>query len=113
MTADGNEMVFGYASGPSEDGDAVDLLLLPESLSGDAVIEIRFTASELELLKSLGIKSVYIRLGDADLLFLSDIGQTLEALIGQETGELLITLTPGSDGVYNVQYDPAGVYITE
>ena len=113
MTADGNEMVFGYAFGPSEDGDAVDLLLLPESISGDAVIEIRFTAPELEFLQSLGIKSVYIRLGENDLLLPGDIWQISEALFGQDTGELLITLTPGSDGAYTVQYNPAGVYITE
>lgn len=32
---------------------------------------------------------------------------------GKGGDELLITLTPGIDGVYTAQYDPAGVYITE
>ena len=33
--------------------------------------------------------------------------------VGKGSDELLITLTPGSDGAYTVQYNPAGVYITE
>lgn len=113
LTADGKEMLCGYAFDPSEDGQTIDLILLPESLSGDPVIEVRFTASEMDLLQSLGIKNVYIRLNDTDLLLLSGVGQVADALSELERDELLIILTPDSGGAYTAQYDPAGVYITE
>ena len=68
-------------------------------------------ANRIELLR-LGVDD-YIRPGENDILLLDDVSQALTALTGQEIDELVITLTPGSDGIYTVQYDPAGVYITE
>ena len=118
LTAEGKEMPFGYElilsdEAASENVNAFSFIILPESISGDPVADVCFTVPELELLQVLGVKNVYIRLSDTDLLLLSDIGQTLTTLSEQEAGELIITLTPGSDGVYTAQYDPAGVYITE
>ena len=118
LAADGNEMPFGYElilsdEVVSENGKAFNFIILPESISGDAVIEIRFTASEVALLRAFGVKSVYIRPGENDILLLDDVSQALTALTEQEIAELVITLTPGSDGTYATQYDPAGVYITE
>ena len=118
LAADGNEIPFGYGltlsdEGTLENGDALRFTILPESISGDSVIEARFTASEIGLLQTLGVKDVYIRLSDTDFPLLSDIGQVLTVLSGQERDELVITLIPGSDGAYTVQYDPASVYITE
>ena len=61
----------------------------------------------------LGVKNIYLRLNGNDILLLNDIEQTLTILSEQATDELLITLTPGSDGAYTTQYDPADVIIME
>ena len=113
LTADGNEILYSYALVQPEGGDVTDLRLLPESIFGDSVIGVRFTASEIGLLQSLGVKDVYIRLNKKDILLLDDISRASAVLTEQERDELVITLTPGSDGACTVQYDPAGVYITE
>ena len=118
LTADGKEMPFGYELIPldeavSGNGKAFNFIILPESIPGEPVIGVRFTASELALLQAFGVKSVYICPGVNDILLLDDVSQALTALTGQEIDELVITLTPESSGAYTVQYDPAGVYITE
>ena len=118
LTADGKEMPFGYElilldEAVSENGKAFSFIILPESIPGVPVIGVRFTAQELALLRAFGVKSVYIRPGENDILLLDDVSQALTALTGQEIDELVITLTPESSGAYTAQYDPAGVYITE
>ena len=113
LTADGKEIPHEYALVPLETGNAFDFIILPESIAGEPVIGVRFTAPELALLQAFGMKSVYICPGENDILLLDDVSQALTVLIEQEIAELVITLIPGSDGTYTAQYTPAGVYITE
>ena len=110
LTADGKEILYGYAFEPTEDGDAIDLILLPESAPENTDFEVLFPASELELLQVLGVKNIYLHLNETDILLLNDIEQTLTILSEQETDELLITLTleVGTDGAYTAVYVPQG-----
>ena len=110
LTADGKEILYGYAFEPTEDGDAIDLILFPESAPENTDFEVLFPASELELLKVLGVKKIYLHLNGNDILLLNDIEQTLTILSEQETDELLIILTHevGSDGAYTAVYVPQG-----
>lgn len=113
LTTDGKEILYGYALEPTEDGDAIGLILFPESAPENADFEVLFPVSKLEHLQVLGVKNIYLRLNGNDILLLNDIEQTLTILSEQETDELLIILTPGSDGAYTTQYDPADVIIME
>ena len=99
----------------SVDGEqGFDLYICPETYPAGGVIELRFDAAlGFEIMRQSGVRNVYLRLSDTDFPLLSEIGQALTVLSGQERDELVITLTPGNDGVYTAQYDPAGVYITE
>ena len=99
LTADGKEIPFGCAFLPIEDGKTYNVVILPEDLPAGIASELRFTDAELETLRTLGVKSVYIRLNDTDVLLIADMEQI--------SGEAAFTLTPASDGRYTVTADPA------
>ena len=99
LTADGKEIPCGYMLLPVEDGETFNLVLLPEAVPGNTALELRFTASEIETLRALGVESVYIRLNDIDVLLLG--------YINEASGETVFTLTPHPDGMYAAEADPA------